>query len=192
MNATMDKPAKTYGPFRLTGGLLQQDEPIGKNVKVAKLDNGFLVCADGEQLKLADGAHVTDGQRRMSCWRAGIRTAPTDLRPNDDVQLREQKTYGPPSTPETHRREGVLYQPFTSDRQLTRDPNINKPGAIKVIEDREEAQADEIAELRRQNEELRQRLANGDAERAEDAGRKMAENADKRQPTQPGQKKIVP
>lgn len=153
--------ALPHGPYHVNAGLHQQDEPTGVMIKVAKVENNFLTDESGKKHELTDnGTKLTLDDRRFSAYRRGRKVTPVSLSEGDEVELAEQRTYGPATTPPSLRREGVRYEPFRAAVQL-HDPKLrhNRPGSIKFSLAHDLAQGDEISRLQRENEELRRALA---------------------------------
>jgi len=170
---------QNYGPYYCVAGEHVQDDLTDITLKVKEVKDGHVFTDAGRRLEIVRGSYLLVDGKGFSCWAKDRRTTPTNLMAGDEVTLCQQKVYGAPSTPPNVRRDGVIYGPFRSHRELMDDPNINKPGVVpKIARATDKAQSDEITELRRINAELIERINAKPPATPADTGQKMAENAD--------------
>jgi hypothetical protein len=154
-----------HGPYFLSAGQHEQDEPVeGASFKVKELRAGSILTETGKELKIdARGVCIIFDGSPLHPYVDGRRAVPAALTPDDEVTLCRRVTYGAPDTPERHRKSGVLYEPFKSHQELDGvgpgKLNHNRPNAVKFFRANEKALSDEVAELRRQNAELLDKLA---------------------------------
>lgn len=153
---------KKYGPFKLNGGLHAEDQAVCE-AKVVSIDpNGVKLTTDKGEMTvdfIQQGAMIAHDGKVLAVYRKGRRIAASQLRPGDDIVLAEEVT---------HEAGG---KPFMSHSRL--DEIGNMPGLPPRYElERSSKDRDDLEAARSEMNEMRQRIAQLEAEK-EDAKRQL-------------------
>lgn len=181
---------KRFGPFVVNAGTHIEDHSVGRTVRIKVHGPGSItVTENGKELPVEvgrEGAQLVIGGKHFAMYIGDRKVTLGATRPDVDVTLAEQRTFGSPLIPEGRRLPQIRYEPFMSYKPLTEKGSRTAAGG-KYSFHREQVDAgtmDELERLRKRNAELEAAVLERDAD-----GNKPTQSA---QPAQDDKRQQLP